>query len=250
MLAGVADRTIPLGKRLWLAFVIVFLVVLLVQPGWLLYLQHPLQYPLALLEVLGQILFGDFCLNVGFVLLIEQVQGLGRRIDDRRPSTWSARWFAPLQYHPDMKGCVVPTVTTVLFATAVILAPGLGLPWWTAAIGWVSFLMEQVADITVIPTIRMWQYLEIEQRQDSEHVFILWQSGKHVHPASIQTDWAGAIAYLTSNEWELLQSHEVDLKEGRKKLWKRTALFRRSDDTSAYFSYWRGNVDEYVLGPY
>ena len=111
---GWGQKTIPLGKGLWLAFIISLICALYFQPHWLRLLAHPLEDPLELLRILGQILFLDLCLNLGFFVLFEAAETIGYRIDNRRRDPF----FIQLEHHPSHQGCLTPFFSILFYFIA------------------------------------------------------------------------------------------------------------------------------------
>jgi hypothetical protein len=244
---GYTARDIPIANRLWIAFLILFLVVLLVQPSWLVYVQHPLEYPIELLVVLGQILFVEICLDFAFVLLINIAETVGRRIDNRK----RLDAFYYLEDHSSSQGCLLPFTSALFFTIAVILAPELGLPSWTAFCGWVGLLESEIFELDRTPGVASYQYVVAEMREHSELVFFCVRVGKKRLVTTMKTGWHGMIAYLTDNGWEIVETHQadipVDCQEGRTTVWKRTALFRRPEGPWASLANAPGETKEYFF---
>ena len=182
---GWSFQKIHLVNRLWIAFLLVFLVAILIRPDWLRYLQSPLENGWVLLWLVGRILIVDCALSVGLLLIAELGQAVGRRIDQRNEE----KFFTNIEFQPSINGCLLPFANSVLFLAAVIFAPDLPLPWWVAAFGWLLYLEVEIAHTIDTDDIKVCDYAEIEMSEDSDMAFISVQSGKKVLASSMRTDW-------------------------------------------------------------
>lgn len=243
-MSGLTSVSVPLGRRLWLALVILFLYLLYEQPPWLLYVRHPFEYPIPLLTVLGQILFVDLCIDWGIAILGGVLQGVLHRRQDRARSSV----FIAIEHRRDPIGAMLPLFGVCAFLAAVVVAPGLHLPWWIAAAGWMYYFAVQLAGFFDEPPLKTYQVVEIEASEDSEQVFLSVQTERDILCACMQTDWQGATGYLIANGWEPVETRQTDHKKRGRACWQRTARFRRPLRVSPFFSVWHGSVDHYRLG--
>lgn len=243
-MSGLTLVVVPFGRRLWLAVVIIFLYLLYEQPPWLLYVEHPFEYPLQLLTVLGQILFIDLCIDWPISFVASGLQAFLRHRQDRDRS----QVFIAIEHRRDLIGAVLPLFGVWAFLAAVFFAPGMRLPWWAALAGWLAYLMVLLAEFVQGQPLTTYQLAEIEASEDAELVFFSVQTEREILGTSLQTDWQGATGYLIANGWEMFEVHQVDRKKGGRPCWQRTARFRRALPVSPTFSIWHGSVQHYRLG--
>jgi len=235
---------IPLGRRLLLVALILFLTLFYEPPYWLVYVQHPFEYATPLLTVLGNILFVELCADLILFSLAEVVQNWLRRTADRDKS----RVFANIEHHPDPVVIFLPALGVLFFGLAVTVAPRLHLPWWAAFVGWIACFLGLLLECLQDPSVTTYEVVEIEASEDSELVFFSLQTGRDITSTSLQTDWQGATGYLIANGWEPVDMRQVDHRKRRRACWERTARFRRSWRQFPFFTLWEPGVEHYRLG--
>jgi hypothetical protein len=235
---------IPLGRRLCLVALILFLTLFYEPPAWLLYVQRPFEYATPLLAVLGQILFLSLCLDWVFFILAGVVQDRLRHAAQRDRS----RVFVGIEQYVDPIGPVLPVFGILLFGLAVSIAPRVHFPWWAAFAGWIACFLFLVLESIRDPSFTTYQVAELQAREDSELVFISLQTGRDIITTSFQADWQGATGYLIANGWEPVDLRQVDRRRQGRTCWERTARFRRAQQQLPFFSMWRGRVEAYRLG--
>jgi hypothetical protein len=228
---------VPLGKRLWLAAVLIAVVILLVQPPWAVYFMHPLQYGQELALFLGKVMAVEALVTLVLSMAASGLQEIVRRRGERNLH----EFFVLARYRVLIWEQVYGFLSAGVFVGVVYRVPSFNLPWWVGVFGLALYLMLECLVMVESTSIRVFEYLDLSCSSESDMIFVVYEHGKKQSMCRLYGVWRRALAYLNENGWEMVRVDEKEEGEGEEKVVHQSALYRRAYNRGFIFTeeYWK-----------